>query len=90
MSGLVLKRSGHHVRIFERSPSTLLQSQGAGIIFGIEGHEFLSKHVLVDRPFFVNSYLRQTLGRDGIPIDSGLIFSFAGSVLVCGRGQRPL
>jgi 2-polyprenyl-6-methoxyphenol hydroxylase-like FAD-dependent oxidoreductase len=69
MSGLVLKRSGHHVRIFERSPSTLLQSQGAGITFGIEGQEFLSKHVLVNREFFVNIYLRQTLGRDGVPVD---------------------
>jgi 2-polyprenyl-6-methoxyphenol hydroxylase-like FAD-dependent oxidoreductase len=69
MSGLVLKRSGHYVRIFERSPSTLLQSQGAGITFGIEGQEFLSKHVSVNREFFVNSYLRQTLGRDGLPVD---------------------
>jgi 2-polyprenyl-6-methoxyphenol hydroxylase-like FAD-dependent oxidoreductase len=69
MSGLVLKRLGHHVRIYERSPSTLLQSQGAGITFGAEGQEFLMKHVVVNRPLFVTSYLRQTLGRNGMPVD---------------------
>lgn len=65
MTGLVLKRLGHHIRIFERSPTSLLQDQGAGIVFGPEAQEFFNKHVNVDRLFHVDSLLRQTLKRDG-------------------------
>lgn len=65
MTGLVLKRLGHHVRIFERSPTSLLQDQGAGIVFGAEAQEFFSRHVNVNRSFHVDSLLRQTLKRDG-------------------------
>ncbi|KAE8452946.1 hypothetical protein EG329_012133 [Mollisiaceae sp. DMI_Dod_QoI] len=65
MTGLVLKRLGHHIRIFERSPTSLLQDQGAGIVFGSEAQEFFSKHINVNRSFHVNSLLRQTLKRNG-------------------------
>lgn len=67
MTGLALKRLGHHVRIFERSPSTLLQSQGAGIVFGPEAQEYFRKNIdgYINRSLTVTSYLRQTLGRDG-------------------------
>ncbi|KUJ06553.1 FAD/NAD(P)-binding domain-containing protein [Mollisia scopiformis] len=65
MTGLALKRLGHHVRIFERSPTSLLQDQGAGIVFGSEAQEFFSRHVNVNRKFHVDSLLRQTLRRDG-------------------------
>lgn len=65
MSGIVLKRLGINVRIFERSPSSSLSHQGAGIVFGPEAQEFFSKHINVNRPLTVSSKLRQTLARDG-------------------------
>ncbi|KAF4627250.1 hypothetical protein G7Y89_g10907 [Cudoniella acicularis] len=67
--GLVFKHLGHNVRIFERSPSALLQSQGAGIVFGPPAQEYFAKHVNVNHPLSITSYMRQTLDRSGHPIN---------------------
>lgn len=53
MQGIVLKRLGHNVRILERSPSNLLDGQGAGIMAGEKLQEFLKKHDYVQDPYFV-------------------------------------
>jgi hypothetical protein len=45
----------------------------------VEGSSFGESHVL--------KILSWRAKEGGIPIDSGLIFPFAGSVLVCGREQ---
>ncbi|KAH6668042.1 monooxygenase [Halenospora varia] len=66
--GLVLKHLGHNVRIFERSPSALLHSQGAGIVFGPPTQEYFAKHVKVNHPLSITSYMRQTLDRSGHPV----------------------
>ncbi|CZR59540.1 related to 2-polyprenyl-6-methoxyphenol hydroxylase and related FAD-dependent oxidoreductases [Phialocephala subalpina] len=65
MTGLTLKHLGHTIRIYERSPTTLLHSQGAGIVFGPEAQSFFSQHVHVSRSLSISSKLRQTLNRDG-------------------------
>ncbi|KAK0116571.1 hypothetical protein ONS96_012428 [Cadophora gregata f. sp. sojae] len=65
MSGLMLKHLGHNVRIFERSPTAMLQDQGAGIVFGPEAQEYFSKHVKINRHLSVPSHLRRTLDRQG-------------------------
>jgi 2-polyprenyl-6-methoxyphenol hydroxylase-like FAD-dependent oxidoreductase len=71
MSGVVLKRLGINVRIFERSPSSSLSHQGAGIVFGPEAQEFFSEHIAVNRQLTVSSKLRQTLDRRGEVKDDG-------------------
>ena len=53
MQGIVLKRLGHNVRILERSPSSVLDGQGAGIKAGEKLQEFLRKHDYVREPYFV-------------------------------------
>ena len=53
MHGIALKRLGHNVRILERSPSNLLDGQGAGIMAGEKLQEFLKKHDYVQEPYFV-------------------------------------
>ncbi|KAF8855488.1 hypothetical protein BDZ45DRAFT_793273 [Acephala macrosclerotiorum] len=65
MTGLALKRLGHTIKIYERSPTILLHSQGAGIVFGPEAQSFFTKHVHVNRQLSISSKLRQTLRRDG-------------------------
>ncbi|KAE9365687.1 FAD/NAD(P)-binding domain-containing protein [Stipitochalara longipes BDJ] len=67
-SGLILKHLGHNVQIFERSPSALLQSQGAGIVVGQPAKEYFAKHIKVNHPLLITSYMRQTLDRSGFPI----------------------
>ncbi|KAL8831190.1 MAG: hypothetical protein Q9191_001002 [Dirinaria sp. TL-2023a] len=53
MQGIVLKRLGHNVRILERSPSNLLDGQGAGIMAGEKLQEFLKKHDYSQEPYFI-------------------------------------
>jgi 2-polyprenyl-6-methoxyphenol hydroxylase-like FAD-dependent oxidoreductase len=65
MTGLVLKRLGHTVRILELSPTPLLQTQGAGIVFGSQSQEYFSKFIKTKRKFPVSSFLRQTLNKHG-------------------------
>lgn len=69
MSGIVLKNLGHNVRIFERSSSVMLQSQGAGIVFGPDAQEYFSKHIKVKRDLSVSSFARQTLNKKGEVVD---------------------
>ena len=63
MHGIVLKRLGHNVRILERSPSNLLESQGAGVSAMEKVQEFLSKHDLSKQPNFVPSEQVQFVDR---------------------------
>src|SRR6266536_630879 len=64
----MLKHFGHHVRIFERSPSSHLQHQGAGRVFGSEAQEFFGNWTDIGRLLTVTSKVRQTPGRDGKPV----------------------
>ncbi|KAI9675622.1 MAG: hypothetical protein M1817_000988 [Caeruleum heppii] len=71
-TGIVLRRLGHNVRIFERSPTPLLHDQGAGIVAGSELQAFFHNPQLnrVQRPFTVRSRLRQYLDVQGNVIHS--------------------
>ena len=66
MHGIVLKRLGHNVRILERSPSELLEGQGAGISAMEKVQEFLRKHDLFKQPNFVFSSQVQFLDRSAV------------------------
>ncbi|KZP11666.1 monooxygenase [Athelia psychrophila] len=58
MSGIVLKRLGHNVHIFERNPSAVLHDQGAGIVAGNETKDFFEKHDRSHHPLAIKSHLR--------------------------------
>ena len=64
MSGVMLKRLGHNVRIFETRPQ-LLNDEGAGIVFGDESQQYFRKFVKANRGLWITSYVRQTLDRNG-------------------------
>jgi len=65
-AGIVLKRLGHHVRIFERNPTPLLHDQGAGIVAGGEVQAFFQTHDLSRSPIAVTSTKgRRTLDKHG-------------------------
>ncbi|MCJ1366225.1 hypothetical protein MMC16_005351 [Acarospora aff. strigata] len=64
-AGVVLKRLGHHVRILERNPTSLLHNQGAGVVAGGDTQEFFHKHDATNRPIAVTSRLRHYLDIDG-------------------------
>lgn len=55
MHGIVLKRLGHNVHILNREPSSLLQSQGAGIGTTDSVKEFCDAYDLLKDPFWVTS-----------------------------------
>lgn len=69
MHGVILRRLSHNVTIFERSPSSLLQTQGAGIVAGGETQAFFSKHDRTHTPIAVVSGLRHYLNHEGKEID---------------------
>jgi len=64
-TGIVLKRLGHQVTIFERSPTPLLQDQGAGIVAGGETLRFLQEYDKSKRDVAVVSPLRHYLNKKG-------------------------
>ena len=64
-AGVVLKRLGHHVRIFERNPTPLLHNQGAGVVAGGDSQEFFHRHDATKRPIAVTSRLRHYLDLQG-------------------------
>ena len=64
-TGIVLKRLGHQVTIFERSPTPLLQDQGAGIVAGGETLRFLRTYDKSKRDVAVVSPLRHYLNQSG-------------------------
>jgi len=68
-AGIVLKRLGHNVRILERSATSLLQTQGAGIVAGGDTQAFFQRHDLTKTPIAAVSKLRHYLGRQGQEID---------------------
>jgi 2-polyprenyl-6-methoxyphenol hydroxylase-like FAD-dependent oxidoreductase len=65
MTSIALRRQGHNVRIFERSPTPLLQDQGAGIVAGGDVQEFLRAFDRSSTPSAVPSRLRLYLDKDG-------------------------
>ena len=68
-AAIVLKRLGHHVRIFERNPTPLLHNQGAGVVAGGDTQAFFTKYDATKRPIAVTSKLRQYLDLQGNQID---------------------
>ncbi|KAI9814239.1 MAG: hypothetical protein M1827_003405 [Pycnora praestabilis] len=64
-TGVVLKRLGHNVRIFERNPTSLLHNQGAGVVAGGDTQSFFSKYDNTHRPIAVTSRLRHYLDKEG-------------------------
>ncbi|KAK4945996.1 hypothetical protein LTR10_014798 [Elasticomyces elasticus] len=69
MTSIPLKRLGHRVTIFERSPTPLLHDQGAGVVAGGETQAFFHKHDLSRRPMAVTSQTRFYLDHAGKVID---------------------
>jgi 2-polyprenyl-6-methoxyphenol hydroxylase-like FAD-dependent oxidoreductase len=68
-SSIVLLRQGHNVTILERSPTPLLQHQGAGVVAGGETQAFFSKHDRTRRPIAVTSQQRLYLNKKGDIVD---------------------
>ncbi|MCJ1436597.1 hypothetical protein MMC27_005977 [Xylographa pallens] len=64
-AGIVFKRLGHAVRIFERNPTPLLHDQGAGIVAGGDAQAFFSKYDRTHHAIAVPSRLRHYLDQDG-------------------------
>ena len=65
LAGIVLKRLGYEVTIFERSPIPLLQDQGAGIVAGGDTLNYLKQFDLTHREVAVRSPIRHYLNRKG-------------------------
>lgn len=65
MTSISLRRLGHNVRIFERSPTPLLHDQGAGIVAGGDTQEFLNEYDLTETPSAVPSKTRLYLDKEG-------------------------
>lgn len=60
------------IRILERSPTSLLHNQGAGVVAGSETQEFFDKFVRAEREIAVTSKLRHYLNRAGKVIDGSV------------------
>ncbi|SLM39675.1 Monooxygenase, FAD-binding [Lasallia pustulata] len=65
MSGVVLKRLGHNVRILNRDPSSSLQGQGAGISALQNVQEYLATYDVTKKPHSVLSKEVQFLNKEG-------------------------
>lgn len=64
-AGIVLKRLGYGVRIFERNATPVLENRGTEIVSGREIQPFLDKYGASKRPWAVMSKFRHYLTRDG-------------------------
>ena len=64
-TGIVLKRLGHEVTIFERSSTPLLHDQGAGIVAGGNILEFLTRFDKTRREIAITSPVRHYLNKKG-------------------------
>lgn len=53
MQGIMLKRLGHHVRILEKSPTSVRESETAGITSGLEVQAFLQEYDIFGSPWAV-------------------------------------
>jgi 2-polyprenyl-6-methoxyphenol hydroxylase-like FAD-dependent oxidoreductase len=69
MTSIALRRLGHTVTIYERSPTPLLHDQGAGVVAGGEVQQFMSKYDNTKRPVAVTSKQRLYLNKAGDVID---------------------
>jgi 2-polyprenyl-6-methoxyphenol hydroxylase-like FAD-dependent oxidoreductase len=69
LTGVVLKRLGHKVTIFERSPIPLLQDQGAGIVAGGDTLNYLKHFDRIQKDVAVVSPVRHYLNIKGEEID---------------------
>src|SRR5579862_450967 len=69
LTATALKRLGHTVTILERSPTPLLQDQGAGIVAGGETLKWLKKFDKSAREVAVVSPVRHYLDQKGKEID---------------------
>lgn len=65
MTGVILVRAGHDVRILERNPTGLLHDQGAGVVCGGDLLAFFQQHDRTKTPLAVKSPLRHYLDREG-------------------------
>lgn len=55
MHGIVLRRLGHHIHIFERNPSDVRYDLAAGITTHPEFEEFMRAHDRIDEPWSIQS-----------------------------------
>lgn len=69
MTSISLRRLGHNVRIFERSPTPLLHDQGAGIVAGGDVQDFLRQYDETGTPSSAPSWTRMYLDKEGNVID---------------------
>jgi 2-polyprenyl-6-methoxyphenol hydroxylase-like FAD-dependent oxidoreductase len=69
LHGIALSRLGHRVTILERSPTPLLQDQGAGVVAGSDVQAFFAAYDRTRTPLAVPSRARQYLDRVGKVID---------------------
>jgi 2-polyprenyl-6-methoxyphenol hydroxylase-like FAD-dependent oxidoreductase len=69
LTGVVLKRLGHKVTIFERSPTPLLQDQGAGIVAGGDTLHYLKQFDRIQKDVAVISPVRHYLNIKGEEIN---------------------
>lgn len=69
MTSIALRRLGHNVTIYERSPTPLLHDQGAGVVAGEDVQKFMSKYDKLNRPITVDSKQRLYLNKAGDVID---------------------
>ena len=53
MTGVILNQLGHHVRIFERYPSTHIEGQGAGIMAQTDVQQLLADCGLLKPPYSI-------------------------------------
>jgi 2-polyprenyl-6-methoxyphenol hydroxylase-like FAD-dependent oxidoreductase len=63
--GLTLKRLGHNITILERTPTLLLQDQGAGIFAGGDTLEVFKRYDRCKRPLAVTSRELQYFNKNG-------------------------
>ena len=69
LTAVSIKRLGHTVTILERSPTPLLQDQGAGIVAGGETLKWLKEFDRSGRDVAVISPVRHYLDKKGKEID---------------------
>lgn len=71
LTGVALKRlnKGLNIRIFERSPTPLLQDQGAGVVAGAHVQKFFDSYDKTRTPLTIQSQCRLYLDRNGKVID---------------------
>lgn len=69
-TAIVLSRQNHKITILERTPTSHLHNQGAGIVAGPSVQDIFAQYDDTQTPITVTSQIRQYLNRKGEVIDS--------------------